>query len=69
MIFSRQEKASITWGISSLFTLVTNSCKFKTENTPSLASGNIKNILSPVKFKRETKKWKDENHPCKTGKI
>ena len=25
-------------------------------------------MLSSVKFKRETKKWKDENHPCKIGK-
>ena len=35
----------------------------------NLAPCNIKNMLSPVKFKRETKKWKDEKYPCKTGKI
>ena len=35
----------------------------------NLAPGNIKNMLSTVKFKRETKKWKDRNHPCKIYKI
>ena len=33
MIISIQEKASMTMGISNLFTLVTNPCKFKTKKT------------------------------------
>ena len=34
----------------------------------NLAPGNIKNMLSP-ESSRETKKWKDENHPCKIEKT
>ena len=69
MIFSRQEKASITLEISSLFTLVTISCKLKLKTHQvsqvlNLATSNIKYMLSPVKFKNETKKY-----PCKIGKI
>ena len=65
MIFSRQEKASITLGISSLFTLVTISCKFKMDLTP----GNFKKISSPVNFNWENKKWKNKKHRCKVDKI
>ena len=76
MIFSRQEKASITLGISSFLTLVTNSCKFKTENKThqvsqisNLAPGKIKNMLSPLKFKRETKNGKTKTIHVKLVKF
>ena len=41
MMFSRQNKVSITLENSSLLTLVTNSCKFKTENTPSFSDWKL----------------------------
>ena len=60
MIFSRQEKASITLGIPSLFTLVQTpvNLKLKTHQVSqiwNLAPANIKNVISSKVQERNQK--------------
>ena len=49
-----------------------SSCKFKTETHKgsqiwNLTTCNIRNISSPLNFKRKTKNCQDRKHPWKTG--